>query len=114
MATFASMTKANKKTNPNNPEGSELQQVLCIYSFVLFCKLQVEMLINLDSKVYKIWPSFAKKLVFYLCNTNVNVEKIDNHTLKMFGIVIALFRADDKDGKSCLFEKTLLLADMSI
>lgn len=59
-------------------------------------------------------PTFAEKLVLRICQTNVDAQKIDGSRLETYGMIIALVQVDDKDGKSHFFEKTLLLADISM
>lgn len=44
----------------------------------------------------------------------MSVKKIDGSWLKTFGIVIALFKVEDKEGKFCFFKEIFLLADISI
>lgn len=45
---------------------------------------------------------------------DIDTQKIDRHQLEILDMVIASFIVDDKDGKSCFFEKTFLLVDISM
>lgn len=44
----------------------------------------------------------------------MSVQKIDNSRLEIYKMVIVLFEINDKDKKTRFFEKTFLLADISI
>lgn len=44
----------------------------------------------------------------------MDTQKIDNYRLKTCEIVIVFFSIDNKNRKSCFFEKTFLLTDISI
>lgn len=44
----------------------------------------------------------------------MDTQKINSNKLKNFGIVVASFSIDNKNGKSCFFEKTFLLANINI
>lgn len=68
----------------------------------------------MGSKVNIIQTSFIKKLSLCIYKTNINAQKIDNNKLETFRMVITSFSIDNKDGKSCFFEDTFLLADISI
>lgn len=61
-----------------------------------------------------IQPSFAKKPVFRISKIHVGTQKIDGSKLESYRIMIALVQLDDKDRKSRFFEKTFLLADISL
>lgn len=71
-------------------------------------------LINLDSKVNAMHPTYAKKLGFVIWKINVKAQKIDGTILKNFGIVIAAFSVDNRAKKICFFEKTFLLDNISM
>lgn len=73
-----------------------------------------ETLIDSSMKVNTIENSFMGKLDLCICKTIVDAQKIDGSRREIYGIVIALFQMDDKEGKSCFFKKTILLADISI
>lgn len=55
-----------------------------------------------------------RKLSFHIRKTDVSALKIDSSRLEIFDIVIAFFWIDNKNGKSCFFKRTFLLADISI
>lgn len=59
-------------------------------------------------------PSFARKLGFRICKTDVNAHKFNSGKFKTFGWIIASLMIDDKDRKSYFFEKTFLLADINM
>ena len=44
--------------------------------------------------------------------TNIEAQKIDNTTLKTYGIVVSTFFILDKDGRERFFEESFLLADI--
>lgn len=55
--------------------------------------------------------SFIIKLGLHIQKTDISAQKIDNNKLKTFGMIIASFLINDKDEKSCFFEKTFLLVN---
>lgn len=59
-------------------------------------------------------PNFAKKPSIYIWQTKISAQKIIKLSLKTFGIVITSFLINDKAKRSQYFEKTLLLANISI
>lgn len=71
-------------------------------------------LIDSNSKVNTMQPAYAKKLDLNIRKTNMEAQKIDNTTLKIFEKVIAAFSIHNKARKVCFFEETFLLADISI
>lgn len=54
------------------------------------------------------------KLGFKIWPTNLKVLKIDGSTLEIFGMVLANFQFKDKFKKAQFFQKTLLVADISV
>lgn len=58
--------------------------------------------------------NFVRELDFHIKKIDFCIKKIIGSRLASFGIVIALFLLDDKDKMSQFFEKTFLLAYMSI
>lgn len=113
-AIFVFITEVSKKAESKDLKRSEFQRVISIYYPTLFDKLPIKMLIDSNSKVNEMKPSFAKILGLYSCIINVGVQKIDGNKVETFKIVIALFLVDDKDKKSRCFEKTSLFADVSM
>ena len=71
-------------------------------------------LINLGSKVNAMHLIYAKKLGLNIRKTDVKTQKIDSTTLKTFRMVIAAFLVHDRARKVGFFEKTFLLADISM
>ena len=59
-------------------------------------------------------PGYALKLGLKIRPTNSGAQKIDDSTLKTFGIVLASFQMEDKPARARFFQKTFLLADLSI
>lgn len=55
-----------------------------------------------------------KKLVLRISKTNVAAQKTHSSRQENYVMIIASFQVDDKGGKSCLFEKTLFMADISM
>ena len=95
-----------------------LEKIPCIYYPVQFQKdskqegqQQVRALINSGSKLNAISPAYVEKLSFKTRKTNVGAQKIDGSALETFGIVIADFQVEDKDGRSRFFQETFLVAD---
>lgn len=59
-------------------------------------------------------PEFIAKLGFTPKIINVSTHKIDGSSLKLYSIVSARFLLQNSLGKVRFFEKTFLLADISI
>ena len=57
---------------------------------------------------------YASKLRLKVCPTDVEALKIDGSTLKTFGMVLASFLVEDTLGKTRFFQKTFVLADLSV
>ena len=53
--------------------------------------------------------AYIQKLGLKTSKTNVGAQKIDNSTLKIFGIVIANFQMENKISKARFFQKTFLI-----
>ena len=58
--------------------------------------------------------AYAAKLGSKARHTTIEAQKIDDFTLKMFKIVLASFQVEDKIGKAWFFQKTFLLANISV
>lgn len=58
--------------------------------------------------------SLIKKLDFSIYKTNKSAQKIDGNRLETYGRAILLFQIDNKDTKFDFFEKTFLLAEISM
>ena len=89
-------------------------RVFCIYYPVWFQKNeeQVRALLDSSSKVNAISLAYAKRLGFKTQKTNVEAQKIDGSALETFGMVIADFQVEDKDGRPKFFQETFLVADI--
>lgn len=57
---------------------------------------------------------YAKKIGLFIQRINFGTQMINSFGLDTFGIVIAAFLINDKDGKINFFEKTFLLANISL
>lgn len=57
---------------------------------------------------------FTKKLGLWIYKIKVGTQKIDSSKLNIFGIIIVFFLIKDKERRSHFFEKTFLLANISI
>ena len=58
--------------------------------------------------------AFTLKLGLWVQPTNVRAQKINNFTLKIFGMVLANFQIEDKYGRARFFQETFLLVDISV
>ena len=59
-------------------------------------------------------PGYASKLGLKVCPTNVGAQKINGFTFETFEMVLASFQVEDKLGRPWFFQKTFLLADLSV
>ena len=67
-----------------------------------------------SSEANIIFLIFIKKLGFIVQSTNIDTQKIDNIILKSYGIVVAIFLVIDWANKIKFFEKTFLVANVSL
>ncbi len=56
--------------------------------------------------------TFAQKLGFKICKTNVGAQKLDGTTLEIYGMVVFTFSMSDKDGRERFLEGSFLLTDI--
>lgn len=76
-----------------------LDWVLYIYYPFYFCKdkkNKIKALINLDSKVNTMTPTYTLKLSVKVRFTDVRAQKIDGSMLKMFEMVLVNFQVKNK------------------
>ena len=59
---------------------------------------KMQALIDLGSEVNAMTLIYAAKLGLKICHINVEAQKINNSTFKTFGIVLASFQVEDKQG----------------
>ena len=71
-------------------------------------------LLNSESEVNAMTPAYAAQLDLKVRRTNVNAQKIDGSLQATYGIVIAAFQVFDMLGRSWFFQKTFLLANISM
>ena len=97
-ATFLSITKPTKKD-------VVLDRVPCIHYLFCFGKDQdkVLALIDSESEVNAMTLVYASKLGLTVYLTNVGAQKVDDSTLKIFGMVLASFQVEDKLGRARFF-----------
>ncbi len=65
-----------------------------------------------ESKVNAMNQAFTSQLDPKICKTNVEAQKIDGTTFKIYGIVVSTFSVLDKDDRERVFEENFLLADV--
>lgn len=56
----------------------------------------VRALIDLSNKVNAMTPIYASKLGLKVYSINIEAQKIDGSTFKIFGMVLASFQVEDK------------------
>ena len=74
----------------------------------------VSALFDSSSKVNAIHPTFARELRLPIRSTDVGAQKIDGIMLDTFGIVVVAFSVTDKTNQVRFFEKTFLMANVSL
>ena len=108
LANFTLMTDAREEA---------LERVPYIHYLVQFKKdadkTPVQVLINSESKVNVIHPSFAKQLGLPIRPTDLGAQKIDDTTLDTHGMVVAAFSIVDKANRVRFFKETFLVANVS-
>ena len=70
-------------------------------------------LLDSESQVNVIYPTFAEKLGLVVQFTNVGAQKIDGTTFETYGMVITSFSMTDQANKIRFFEETFLVANIS-
>ena len=93
-----------------------LDRVPCIHYPLRFRKdtAEVKALIDSGSEVNAMTPTYAAKLGLKVRHTDVGAQKIDGSTLETFGMVLASFQVEDKQGRAQYFQKTFVLADIGV
>ena len=76
-------------------------------------KTQVQALVDLESEVNVMHPSFAKQLGLPIQPTDVGAQKMDDTMLDTHGMVVAAFLVVDKANRVRFFEETFLVANVS-
>ena len=77
-------------------------------------KTQLQALIDLGCEINTIYPSFTKRLGLPIRPTDVRVEKIDGNTLNTHEMVVTAFLVMNKANQVKFFEKTFLMANISL
>ena len=93
-----------------------LECVSCIHYPVQFKdtdKAPVQALINLESEVNAIHPTFTKQLGLLIRSIDIGAQKIDGTMLDTHGRVVAAFSVVDKVNRVRFFEETFLVANVS-
>ena len=70
-------------------------------------------LLNLESEINAIYPTFGKEPGFPIRLTDIRVQKINGTILDTYEIVVAAFLVTDKINQVRFFEKTFLVANIS-
>ena len=70
-------------------------------------------MIDSESEVNAIHPSFVKQLGFSIRPTDVGAQKINGTTLYTHGMVVAAFSVEDQVNRVTFFEGTFLVANVS-
>ena len=118
--TFKKLVSVSATSAPVTEASQEdvvvLDWVSCIRYPIWFkkSKIQVEALIDSGNKVNTMTPAYALKLGLKVHTTDVRAQKIDSSTLETFGMVLASFQIEDKLSRIQYFQKTFLLADISV
>ena len=113
MATSTPVIVAREKGIGENL-GANLARVPCIRYLINFGKKSVLALLDSGSEVNAIHPAFAKELGLPIRPTDVEAQKMDGTMLEIYGMVIATFSVEDKVNRVRFFEKTFLVANVSL
>lgn len=92
------MTTSLLVTKTSKEDYLSLERVPYIYYPLCFQKdtVGIRALIDLGSKINVMTSVYTSKLGFKVYHTNVEAQKIDGSTLKIFGIVLVSFHIEDK------------------
>ena len=70
-------------------------------------------LLDSDSKVNPIYPTFIERLDFVMQSINVSAQKIDSITLEIYEIIVAAFSVINQADKVRFFKETFLIVIIS-
>ena len=71
-------------------------------------------MVDSESKVNAIYPTFAKQLGLPIRPTDVKAQKIDGTMLDTHGMVVVAFSVENKTNQVSLFEETFLVVNVSL
>ena len=77
-------------------------------------KNQTKALLDSKSKVNIISQAFIIELGLKIRKTNIDTQKNNSTTLKIYRIIVSIFSISDKDDREKIFEKNFLLADIKL
>lgn len=93
-----------------------LQCIFCIWYPLHFQEIdqdnEVKTLINFGSKINTIIPTYIKKLGSTPCKTRIRAQKMDDITVKIYGMALAVFLIQDSLERVQFFGDTFLLIDI--
>ena len=113
LATSLSVTGTSKEA----PKVKVLNKISCICYPVQFRKNKdkdVLALLNSGSKINAMTSAYTAHLDLKVRVTNVDAQKIDGFLLVTYGMVITAFQVVNKLGCFWFFQKTFLLAEISM
>ena len=84
------MIKTSKKDDVS------LQKVPCVYYLIQFKKKEVQALIDSESEVNAMTPTYASRLSFWVYCTDIRAQKLDGSLFETFGMILASFLVEDK------------------
>ena len=110
------IAEVGKDSNKSEGEYSNLVRVPCIRYSITFLKKFVPILALLDSgsEINAINPTFAQELGLPIRTTDVGAQKINSTMLDNFGMMVVAFSVMDKANWVRFFEKTFLVANISL
>lgn len=91
-----------------------LDRVFYIDYPIWFKNNRVWTLIDSNGEVNVMTLIYAAKLGLKICRTNIGAQKIDDFTLKMFGMVLASFQVENQLRKAWFFQEIFLFADINV
>ena len=71
-------------------------------------------MIDSKSEINTIYLTFVKELGLFIRPTDVRAQKIDGTTLNTYGMVVTVFSITDKANRVRFFEKSFLVANVSL
>ena len=109
-------TEVGKDGEESEGEYPNLAQVPCIRYPIIFQENSMSMsaLLDSDSKVNAIHPTLARKLELLIRPTDVKAQKINGTILDTFWMVVTAFSVTNKAHQVRFFEKTFLVANVSL
>ena len=91
-----------------------LAKLLYIHYLITFQRTYIWALLDLSNEINAILPTFDQELEFPIKPTNIRVHKMYGNIIDIYGMRVAAFSMTKKANQVKFFEKTFLVANISL